>query len=294
VGLDDPCHGAVVVDVARYDLGGTTLTRVPYFDIALGAEVLGLRPEDVAAVADPDDPWTEGDDVLVGQALWVVDAPGTRIVIDPCGASDAFLRTGPDAVAHQDAVVAALAAAGVDLESVDAVLLSHLDGIGMVASVDAEGGWGPMFPRATVLLTHQERAHLASVAGDDEVSGLSALRALEAGGVVDGIDDDAEVAPGVTIEVTGRHSPGHALIHVVGDERSATFVGHLSLTPLNLSIATPSTNHIEVDASDAVLRRVASDAAADGRLLIGPLWPWPGACTLPDGPAHPRPATPDA
>ena len=69
-----------MVDVARCDLGGTTLTRVPYFDIALGAEVLGLRDEDVAAVAEPSDPWTDGDQVLVGQAVWVVDAPGARLV----------------------------------------------------------------------------------------------------------------------------------------------------------------------------------------------------------------------
>ena len=57
---------AGMVDLARYDLGGTTLTRVPYFDIALGAEALGLRDADVAVVADADDPWTEGDQVLCG------------------------------------------------------------------------------------------------------------------------------------------------------------------------------------------------------------------------------------
>ena len=132
-----------------FDLGGTRLTRVPYFDIALGPEVAGLTGAEVAAIPWAVPVWADDDQqVIVGQAVWVIEAGDRVLVVDPCGAADTFLRSGADAVTHQDAVGAALTAAGFAPDRVDAVILSHLDGIGMAAAVDADGAWTPFFPRA--------------------------------------------------------------------------------------------------------------------------------------------------
>ncbi len=111
------------------------LTRVSCFDIALEAPIIGFTPQQVALV-----PWAvlnwanEDGKVNVGQAVWVIEADGKTIVVDPCCAADAFLRTGPEATTHEAAVVQAVESAGFPIDSVSSVVMSHLDGIGMVAS----------------------------------------------------------------------------------------------------------------------------------------------------------------
>ena len=282
-----PCR--VVGDVATFDLGGVVLTRVPYFDIGLDPAAVGLTVEDLQAAGPSGVPWTDGEQVLVGQAVWVVASGGRTLVVDPCGAADTFIRSGPAALEHQRNVVVALEDAGFALDDVDVVVLTHLDGIGMAAGLDDAAHWHPLFPRARVVLTRRELDHLAT---EPEVMGLGGLQALEDAGVVDGVDDLVELAPGVTLEHTGCHSPGHAVIHLRGEREAATMLGHLALSPIDFAVDRMLPNHEEPEAADALLRRLASEAADDGRLLVGPLWPWPGACRLVDGPRDPRPATP--
>src|SRR4051812_1104514 len=103
-----------MTDVARYAVGAARLSRVSYFDVALDAGAVGLTSDDLAEARDWAEPtWSTADgQVLVGQALWVIESEGRVMVIDPCGASDAFLRTGPEAIAHQEAALAAMADAG--------------------------------------------------------------------------------------------------------------------------------------------------------------------------------------
>ena len=158
---------------------------MPYFDVALEPSAVGLTSAEVAAAPDWCVPtWTtvEGE-VLVGQVIWVIESQDRVIVVDPCGASDPFLRSGPEAVSHQEAVLAAMASAGFPAERVDAVVLSHLDGIGMTAVVDGSGRWTPAFPAARILLTSAE---LDFLAGRDDVGGLDELRSLLSQGAVDG------------------------------------------------------------------------------------------------------------
>ena len=90
----------------------------------------------------------------------MIEADDRTLVVDPCGAADAFLRTGPDAVLHQEGVVTALADAGFAVDGVDSVVLSHLDGIGMTAAVGGDDRWSPFFPNAKVLLSTDELAHI--------------------------------------------------------------------------------------------------------------------------------------
>ncbi|HEY2429177.1 MAG TPA: hypothetical protein VGI06_09625, partial [Acidimicrobiales bacterium] len=145
-----------------FSVGAATLTRVPYFDVPLEAAVAGLTAEQVRAVPWAQPVWAADGMVVIGQAVWVIESAGRVIVVDPCGAADAFIRTGPAAVEHQDAVIGALDTAGFSRERVDAVFLSHLDGIGMTAIVDADGWWSPTFPHARILVTGAELDWVAS------------------------------------------------------------------------------------------------------------------------------------
>ena len=143
--------------VAGFRVGEVELTRVPYFDVALDAAVVGLTAEQIESVEWATPSWASADgQVLIGQAVWVVESQGRVIVVDPCGAADQFLREGKEAIGHQEAALGALRDAGFPPERVDVVVLSHLDGIGMAAVVAPDGGWAPAFPNARIVMMAAE------------------------------------------------------------------------------------------------------------------------------------------
>jgi glyoxylase-like metal-dependent hydrolase (beta-lactamase superfamily II) len=263
-----------VDEVFRYEVGAVTLTRVLYFDVALDPAAVSLTPAQIDAIAWARPTWVDGDgQALVGVAGWGVESQGRVLLVDPCGAADAFIRTGPEAITHQDAFLAAMRGAGFPPERVDAVVLSHLDGIGMAAAVEPDGGWGLLFPNARVVLTATE---LAWLEGETTVGGLDALRALIAREVVDGVDDEHRFTDEVWFERTGGHSPGHAVMHVESAGAHAVLLGHLALNPLQLATR-PHTGHVDDAAVNAWFEPFVARAAQEPILLIGPLWPSPGA-----------------
>lgn len=264
-------------DPVRVQIGDVSATRVEYFDIALAPESVGLDPQQVADVTWAVPTWaTPEGEVRVGQAIWVLESSGSTIVVDPCGASDDFLRTGPDAIGHQEAMLAALVAAGIDPDAVDLAVLTHLDGIGTVASVEPGGGWSPTFAHARVVVTARELEFLARPEAA-EVSGLAALRALIDHGVVDPVGSDHALTDHVRLEHTGAHSPGHAVVRVRSQGAEAVLLGHLAVTPLQLATGVCEALHREPDAAHRALTAIVADAAAHDAVLIGPLWPHPGA-----------------
>jgi glyoxylase-like metal-dependent hydrolase (beta-lactamase superfamily II) len=261
-----------------FTAGDARLVRVPYFDVSLDAAAVGLTSSQVLEVPWAVPTWATTDgQALVGQAVWVIEGGGQVIVVDPCGAADAFLRTGAEAITHQEAVLAAMEAAGYAADRVDVVVLSHLDGIGMAAGVRAGGegspGWFPLFPRARLVMTAPE---LAWVRTQPEVQGAGALAALDDLGVVEAVEGPWEATPGVVLDVSGGHSPGHAVVRV-GDD--AVFIGHLAVSPLNAAIRSPTLHH-SPEVALAALDRELSLAAERQTLVIGPLWPEPGAARV--------------
>ena len=130
--------------------------------------------------------------------------------------------------------------------------------------------WSPFFPNAEVLISRREHD---AIAGDGpyEPQGGDALLALAAQGVVKQVDDEHVVTSEVTTEWTGGHSPGHMLVNVAAGDTTATMIGHLALSPLHLTLGDPGP-HQDRELAAAALQRLR-----DGRLLVGPLWPAPGA-----------------
>jgi glyoxylase-like metal-dependent hydrolase (beta-lactamase superfamily II) len=258
-----------------FDIGDVRLTRVPYFDVALPADVIGFTGTQVAAVPWGTPRWsTPEGQVLVGQALWVIESDTEKVVVDPCGAADAFIRSGPEAREHQAAVLAALSSAGLPAETIDSVVLSHLDGIGMSAAVDPEGAWAPLFPNARVVMS---QAELAYVASHPEVQGAAALQCLIDQRVVDGVLPPCSVAPGVMMHLTGGHTPGHTVLRI---GEGAVFVGHLAINPLQASAGIMRGQHCDPDGALVALERELAWACERDALMIGPLWPSPGAARV--------------
>jgi glyoxylase-like metal-dependent hydrolase (beta-lactamase superfamily II) len=254
--------------VSSLQIGTATLTRVVYAEILVDAAVVSMTPDEVRAIAWGEPAWAEAGQVRVAAAAWIIESAGRRIVVDPAQAADDILR-GADAVAHQEAFAAALAAAGFARESIDTAIASHLDGIGMLAWND-DGKWVPFFPNANMLITARE--YESVVKGEPFTpQGADALIALHESGALTLVGDRYDVTDAVTLRWTGGHSPGHQVVEIASGGERATLVGHLALSPLQCAV--DCAGHVDVFVANDALREVRDR----GDVLIGPLWPAPGA-----------------
>ena len=253
----------------QYSIGEATLVRVPYADVLVDAAVVGLTSDQVSATDWASPTWAEGGQARVAAAVWIIESQGQRIAVDPAQAADDILRAGPDAAFHQEAVASALADAGFARESIDTVIATHIDGIGMIAW-RTDDGWAPFFPNAQFIVTRRECDAIVDE-GWYQPSGGDAFRALHEQGAVTTVDDEHAVTSDVSTRWTGAHSPGHQVVNIASGDDQATMIGHLALSPLHCEFR-DSGAHIDPLAAQAALGTLR-----DGRLLIGPLWPTPGA-----------------
>jgi hypothetical protein len=270
--------------VPNIALPGATLTRVAYADLPVPSAIVGLTPEQFATIPWASPLWAENEQVRIGAAAWFAVIGGKRIVFDPVQAADAVLRADPTAEqAHQAAIANVFAEAGFARESVDLLVMSHIEGVGMVAWRDADGAWSRFFPNARVLVSDQVLREFtaAGAQGDDDIQ-HAAWSALIEQGCVDTFVDGAEVVPGLRATLTGAHCPGHAAFHFgqrAGGGPAVTLIGHLAVSPLHLQTGECAALNAEPAAAWARLRELADD----GRTLIGPLWPAPGHGRWVDG-----------
>ncbi|MEM8768411.1 MAG: hypothetical protein AAGE43_13250 [Pseudomonadota bacterium] len=264
--------------VHTIELDGMTLTRVGYLDVPVPAELLGLTPEKVSAISWASPLWADDDQPRLGAAAWFLDIGHRRIVYDPLFALDVLLRADPEAEqTHETAVASAFIEAGFAPDSVDLVIASHIEDVGMIARRWESTGWMPFFPQAQVMLSEPELTAFESGALAPE-SGTNPTR--EAWQML--IDEDRvssfqhgeKLAPGLHADVSGGHSPGHTVLHIGADpaKPSASLIGHLAVTAVHLA-----TGECEALNEDPVaVWSILQATIADGRRLIGPLWPSPG------------------
>ena len=253
------------------EFGDVLLTRVLYVDAAIDPAAVGLTPDEVRAVPWGSPTWADDGRVRAASCVWVISTGGRHIAVDPSGNIDEILHEHSSTGAHQAAYAAAFAAAGIPIESIDTVLLSHIESIGLSAVRD-DDGWRPFFPNARLLMSDRALHAFVQAPPDGELG--TAFQTLVDAALVDTFGDGDELAPGVMAEWTGMHNVGHCAFHVGGAEASATFVGHLAVTPLHLATGPCLSQH---EAPDDAWRWLKSLASEPSRVIIGPLWPSPGA-----------------
>jgi methylmalonyl-CoA epimerase len=134
----------------------------------------------------------------------------------------------------------ALAESGLTASDIDLVLASHLhfDHAGGFTTRTADGRLLPRFPNARYLVhqaewhdaTHPHERNRASYLQDDFVP-------LAAAGVLDLIDDDAEVMPGVRLRRSGGHTAHHQVIMVSSQGETAVFTADMFPTSAHIQDA---------------------------------------------------------
>jgi len=210
-------------------LGSFSLTPIldGYFRLDGGA-MFGVVPRVLwQRVAPPDD----RNRIRLAMRAWLVRGQGRTILID-AGAGGKLDAKAAEIYGFEDvpSLDASLAMAGVRADDIDLVIASHLhfDHAGGFTMRSADGTARPRFPRARHIVRrgewddamHPHERNRASYFADNYVPLLEA-------GVLDLIDHDGQVAPGVRVRRTGGHTQHHQIVEIEDGGRTAIFVADL-------------------------------------------------------------------
>ncbi len=128
---------------------------------------------------------------------------------------------------------------GIALEAVDQVVLTHLhvDHVGWNTRRDG-ARHVPLFPRARYLVTRQEWDHWTSPEVAPQTPYLeTALRPLEAAGVLDLVDSNSEhaVTDELRLIATPGHTPGHISIGIASAGEFGVILGDVAHHPVQVT-----------------------------------------------------------
>lgn len=176
----------------------------------------------------------------------------------------------------------ALAAAGVAPEDVDTIIATHAhpDHIGGLLA-----GGGAAFANAELVISDvdfgfwSDAGMMAQAPAEAQgMFGLAQGVFAAYGNRIRAVASGSEVAPGVTLELSPGHTPGHSVVHIDGGDRQLLMVADTVLNT-DLQTAIPGTlSGFDTDAALAAKSRMAlfDRAAADGILIAGSHVHFPG------------------
>ena len=166
----------------------------------------------------------------------------------------------------------ALQELGIRPDEVDAVILTHLhwDHCGGATSLDASGRPVPVFFNARHYLQRRElaAARAAVRSGDDSFLGDD-FEPLVSAGLLDLVDGNAEILPGISVEWTGGHSPGHQIVKISGSESSrAIYLSDLVPTVAQIPLDSVMSYDSNVEELVPAKKRVLREALERKDLLL--------------------------
>jgi glyoxylase-like metal-dependent hydrolase (beta-lactamase superfamily II) len=188
-----------------------------------------------------------------------LDEPGSRW-------EEHWLEAWPGSVRTPGAV-AGLASIGVKPEDVTHILITHAHFdhvIGLAAERD--GRYVPRYPNARVLLGRADWENASEEHVEPE--SRARIRAIEEDGLLELVDGECEVVPGVTMIPTPGESPGHSMIRVSSNGEELYAVGdlfHLGAEVAHLDWTVPWADQEQMQASR---RRLLESAASTDALVV--------------------------
>ena len=224
-------------EISRHTVGDLELISVCDGSFRLdGGAMFGVVPKALWGQRYPAD-----DQNRVELAVRQLVVRGTRTMLIDAGfgdkTDDAFRRTF--ALDRRRNLDHALADAGLAPDDIDIVLATHLhwDHAGGFTVRDAEGRLRPRFPRARYVVrrgewddaTQPDARTRANYVPDDF------LPLMEAG-VLELVDDDQTIMPGVKVQRSGGHTRHHQTVLIESKGQRAAFPADLMPTSAHLSL----------------------------------------------------------
>jgi len=170
-----------------------------------------------------------------------------------------------------------LLAAGVRPEEVTMVICTHLhvDHVGWNTRL-VDNKWVPTFPNARYIFSRREFEHWNSPTGGGislpenvAVIADSVMPIVEAG-LVDFVDDGAQILPGLFFEDAPGHTAGHGMIKLESDKEAALFPGDSLHQPMQVFMPDWNSRFCESADQARLTRRAVLDYCSDRKALLLP------------------------
>jgi methylmalonyl-CoA epimerase len=233
-----PVPSAATLRVSRYTLGDLEL--VSLYDGYLGLDggsMFGIVPKVLWEKRAPAD-----DRNRIRLAMRPLLVRGARTMLIDAGLGDKEDGKFHDlyAVDRSKNLDDALSEAGVSPDQIDIVLATHLhfDHAGGFTTRDRSGRLVPRFPRAQYLVRRGEWEDTRHLHERNRGSYREHnYNPLADAGVLQLVDDDATIMPGVRVHRTGGHTMHHQLVRLESQGRAAVYPADLMPTRAHLGAA---------------------------------------------------------
>jgi glyoxylase-like metal-dependent hydrolase (beta-lactamase superfamily II) len=166
-------------------------------------------------------------------------------------------------------LAARLAALGVVPDSVEHVVFTHrhFDHISGAVVKDGDGKVRPLFPNARHYIQKPDWEYALTRINDPATRIGRTFSVLHPAGLVEVIEGDRELAPGIRIMAAPGETPGHQAVRVESDGQVAYLVGDLIHHAAEVKLAGFMVNWAE-EASNLSSHRRIFEPAVDERALI--------------------------
>jgi len=199
-----------------------------------GGAMFGVIPRTFWAQKAPPDEKNR-----IRMAMRPVLVRGARTMLIDAGAGDKMTAKQADIYRFERDfnLHHSLAAAGVSPSAIDIVLASHLhfDHAGGFTERAADGALRPRFPRAQYIIRRGEFED--AMHPNERTKGsyfLENYKPLADGGVLQLVDEDSTIMPGVRVRRTGGHTMHHQMVVIESGGKTAVFVADLLPTAAHL------------------------------------------------------------
>jgi glyoxylase-like metal-dependent hydrolase (beta-lactamase superfamily II) len=285
----------------RVRFGHAGVARVVELQFDLGTRFFPRTPpsgwRDNADLLVPDFFAPDTDQWHIAIQSWVIEVDGLTVIVDTGVGNDRPRPHMPPLDHLNTAFLAALQSAGIDTNTVDVVINTHIhsDHVGWNTVLD-NGAWVPTFPNARYLVPAADYHHFepdgpaarqtprteveaAQQRGNQLVFADSVLPVADAGQLVQW-SDGYQVSPSLRLRPAAGHTPGSSVLWLDAGE-PAVFAGDLTHSPLQLHRPDdPCAFDLDADAAAVTRRRIFTEAAQTRAAVIPAHYPGRGGATI--------------
>jgi glyoxylase-like metal-dependent hydrolase (beta-lactamase superfamily II) len=195
------------------------------------------------------------DAIRCSNACLLIESADGRILVDTGSGALARSRKGRENLGQ---LFVGLNRLGVRPEDIGLVILTHLHSDHVWGCFGPDGR-EPVFSAARLVVRREEWEGMHPTLADD-------LKHLEP--LVDPVDGQVKVAPGITLLSAPGHSPGHSAVLVSSDSEHLLCVGDAVAHELNLTHPDWTMAHEETPSVAVRSRRQLLDRAVDQGMLV--------------------------